>query len=255
MNKKLCDYVRSEVFPTPFCSGCGHGILMNTILRCMKQLELDTKELIFVSGIGCAGWIPSPHFAADVVHVTHGRAIPFAVGIKSANPALRVIVISGDGDLASIGGNHLIHAAHRNFDITVICANNQIYGMTGGQTASTTPVGAFTSIAPAGNKEAPLDLCKLVIAAGASYVARYTVFHTKQLERAIKMGLTSNKKGFSFIDCISPCPTEYGRRNRFKTPVDMMKGLKLNCVPMDLSQAMSEKSIGDRIYIGEFSRR
>jgi len=137
--------IRQDMFPTPFCPGCGHGILLAAILRAIDELGCDMDEMLFVSGIGCGGWIPSPHYAADTMHVTHGRPIPFATGAKLFNPDLKVVVIGGDGDIASIGGNHLIHAARRNIDMTVICANNGIYGMTGGQVTPTTPQGARTA--------------------------------------------------------------------------------------------------------------
>ena len=147
---KLDKYIRPEVFPTPFCQGCGHGILMQAILRAIDELSLDIDKMVFVSGIGCAAWIPSPHFAADTLHTLHGRPIAYATGIKLFNPSLKVVVISGDGDLAAIGGNHLIHAARRNIELSVICANNSIYGMTGGQMAPTTLPGQKTTSSPQG---------------------------------------------------------------------------------------------------------
>ena len=139
MNEKIYQMINQQAFPTPFCPGCGHGILMNAVLRAIAELEYDMKNMVFVSGIGCAAWIPSPHFKADTLHTLHGRAVAYATGAKLFNPKLKIMVISGDGDLSAIGGNHLIHAARRNMDMTVVCANNGIYGMTGGQVASTTP--------------------------------------------------------------------------------------------------------------------
>ncbi|GAF92974.1 unnamed protein product, partial [marine sediment metagenome] len=167
MARDLEEYLRPGLDSTPFCPGCGHGILMNLILRAIDELKLSMDEMLFVSGIGCAAWIPSPHFNADTLHTLHGRAIAFATGAKMFNPKLNVMVISGDGDLTSIGGNHLIHAARRNIDLSVICANNMIYGMTGGQVASTSPLGALTSTTMDGNIYRPFDLCKLVLGAGA----------------------------------------------------------------------------------------
>lgn len=245
-------YIREEALPTPFCPGCGHGILMGAIARAVESSGIDMKKMLFVSGIGCAAWIPSPHFAADTLHVTHGRPIAFATGAKLAKPSLTVMVISGDGDLAAIGGNHLIHAARRNIEMTVICANNGIYGMTGGQVAPTTPLGAFTSTTPKGNTERPFDLCKLVEAAGASYVARYTVLHTRQLIRAIKTALTV--KGFAFIEVISPCPTEYGRRNKMRSPTALLESLKEDYVSEGLLKAAGER-VKDKMAIGEFVKR
>jgi 2-oxoglutarate ferredoxin oxidoreductase subunit beta len=151
INERMQKLIRAEAFPTPFCPGCGSGILMNAIVRAIAELEIDLDQLLFVSGIGCSAWIPSPHYNADTLHTLHGRPVAFAVGAKLYNPKLKVIVISGDGDLSSIGGNHLIHAARKDIDITVICANNMIYGMTGGQLAATTPLEFRTVTTPKGN--------------------------------------------------------------------------------------------------------
>lgn len=186
MGRDLEKYLRPEVKSTPFCPGCGHGILMNLILRAIDALELRMDEMLFVSGIGCAAWIPSPNFNADTLHTLHGRAVAFATGAKMFNPKLKTMVISGDGDLASIGGNHLIHAARRNIDLTVICANNMIYGMTGGQVASTSPVGAITSTTTEGNIYRPFDLCRSVLRTGVVYVTWYSVTQPSSLVKAIK---------------------------------------------------------------------
>ena len=228
MKHPLMKYLREEVFPTPFCSGCGHGILLSAVLRAIDGLDYDMDEMLFVSGIGCAAWIPSPHFAADTLHVTHGRGVAFATGAKIQNPNLKVMVISGDGDIAAIGGNHLIHAARRNIDLTVICANNSVYGMTGGQLAPTTPLECYTSTSPLGNTEPPFDLCKLVEGAGAGYVARYTVLNIHLLIKSIKNALQYD--GFSFLEVISPCPTQFGRMNAVATASDMFKRLKVEYV-------------------------
>lgn len=250
MSKHLYKYVRSDVFPTPFCSGCGHGILMGAILRAIDELEYDIDEMLFVSGIGCGAWIPSPHFAADTLHVTHGRPIAFATGAKLFKPSLKVVVISGDGDLASIGGNHLIHAARRDTDLTVICANNGIYGMTGGQVAASTPLDARTSTTPDGNRERPFDLCRLVEAAGGTYVARYAVIQIKPLIRSIKRGL--EHAGFSFIEVLSPCPTQFGRRNASGSPYEMLQTLRANCVSRRKGEAMETENVEGKILTGEF---
>jgi len=242
--------IRSETFPTPFCSGCGHGILMGAILRAIDELEYDIDRMVFVSGIGCGGWIPSPHFAADTLHVTHGRPIAFATGVKTFNPDLNVVVIGGDGDIASIGGNHLIHAARRDLDLTVICANNLIYGMTGGQLTPTTPEGAYTATTPQGNPERPFDLCKLVTAAGATYVARYSVYHVRPLIKTLKTAL--QHKGFGFVEVLSSCPTQYGRRNDLATPVQMLHHFKETCVTSKRAQRMTGEELAGKIIIGEF---
>ena len=165
----LAKYIRPSAKTTANCPGCGNGILTQSILRAIGELGLTLDDFIFVSGIGCAAWIPSPSFFADVLHTTHGRPIAFGIGIKAALPGKRVMVISGDGDLTAIGGNHLIHAARRNIAMTVFCVNNGIYGMTGGQVAPTTPLGLTTVTTPFGNVENPFDICELVKGAGASF--------------------------------------------------------------------------------------
>ncbi|MBA7664283.1 hypothetical protein ES703_72340 [subsurface metagenome] len=251
MGRDLEKYLRPEVKSTPFCPGCGHGILMNLILRAIDALELRMDEMLFVSGIGCAAWIPSPNFNADTLHTLHGRAVAFATGAKMFNPKLKTMVISGDGDLASIGGNHLIHAARRNIDLTVICANNMIYGMTGGQVASTSPVGAITSTTTEGNIYRPFDLCKLVLGAGAPYVARYSVTQPVSLIEAIKKSLTT--KGFTFVEVLSTCPTQFGRRNRYDSPTDMLTMLKESCISKQEAEQLSPEELQGKVITGEFS--
>ncbi len=250
MARDLEKYLRPEVKSTPFCPGCGHGILMNAILRAIDELDLTMNDMLFVSGIGCAAWIPSPHFNADTLHTLHGRAIAFATGAKMFNPKLTTMVISGDGDLTSIGGNHLIHAARRNTDLTVICANNMIYGMTGGQVASTSPVGSITATTMEGNIYRPFNLCELVLAAGASYVARYSVTQPVSLISAIKKALTVH--GFAFIEVLSPCPTQFGRRNQYDSAADMLKMLSERCISKEEAQQLSREELGERIITGEF---
>jgi 2-oxoglutarate ferredoxin oxidoreductase subunit beta len=243
-------YLRSEVKATPFCPGCGHGILLGLILRAIDGLGMDMDRILFVSGIGCAAWIPSPHFKADTLHTLHGRAIAFATGAKLAKPDLTVFVISGDGDLSSIGGNHLIHAARRNLDLKVICANNMIYGMTGGQVASTTPVGSLTSTTPKGNQDRPFDLCRLVEAAGATYVARFAVTQPLALIKSIKTAI--GNQGFSFIEVLSHCPTQFGRRNRYDQPAEMMAYLMDQCVTLKKAKDTSSRKRDEVIVTGEF---
>jgi len=251
MGRDLEKYLRPEVKSTPFCPGCGHGILMNLILRAIDDLQLRMDEMLFVSGIGCAAWIPSPNFNADTLHTLHGRAVAFATGAKMFNPKLKTMVISGDGDLASIGGNHLIHAARRNIDLTVICANNMIYGMTGGQVASTSPVGAITSTTTEGNIYRPFDLCKLVLGAGAPYVARYSVTQPVSLIEAIKKSLTI--EGFTFVEVLSTCPTQFGRRNRYDSPTDMLNMLKESCISKQEAEQLTPEELQGKIITGEFS--
>jgi 2-oxoglutarate ferredoxin oxidoreductase subunit beta len=223
---------------------------MNCILRAIDELKMDMNEMLFVSGIGCAAWIPSPHFNGDTLHTLHGRAVAFATGAKLFNPDLSVMVISGDGDLSSIGGNHLIHAARRNIDLKVICANNMVYGMTGGQVASTTPRGSKTSTTTAGNPYQPFDLCRLVRGAGGTYVARYSVTQPVALIRSIKKAI--QHVGFSFIDVLSPCPTHYGRRNLMSRPEEMIQDLIRRCILKEEAERLAEEELAGRIITGEF---
>ncbi|MFX1509244.1 MAG: thiamine pyrophosphate-dependent enzyme [Promethearchaeota archaeon] len=204
------NYLRN--LPSAFCAGCGNGTILNSFVRAVDELimtkQIRHKDLLGVSGIGCSAWIPSPHFKGDTLHTTHGRAIAFATGAKVMNPQLKIVVFTGDGDGAAIGGNHLIHAARRNIPMTVILVNNLNYGMTGGQSAPTTPLHVQTSTYPQ-HPEAPFDLTQLVLGAGASYVARWTTFYVNELIATIKEALIH--PGFSFIEVISQCPTYAAR--------------------------------------------
>jgi 2-oxoglutarate ferredoxin oxidoreductase subunit beta len=250
MARDMDAYLRPEVQSTPFCPGCGHGILMGAILRALDELHPDLDQVLFVSGIGCAAWIPSPHFKVDTLHTIHGRALAFATGAKLHRPESTVIVVSGDGDLSSIGGNHLIHAARRNLDVTTICANNMIYGMTGGQVASTTPEGAQSATTPQGNPDRPFDLCRLVEAAGAAYVARYAVVQPLLLKRSIQRAIGT--RGFSFIEAVSPCPTQFGRRNRLGEPAEILKALQKSLVSRKEAQTLLPEALNARVVYGEF---
>lgn len=206
-------YLRQAMFPTIFCDGCGIGNVLNYTLWAIDELGLDLDRTVFVSGIGCSSRL-SGYVNADGMHTTHGRALAFASGIKAANPALTVIVFTGDGDGAGIGGNHLLHAIRRNSDLTVILVNNFTYGMTGGQSAPTTPAGAFSTTTPYGNVEHPLDICELAMAVGAPYVARWSVGSPYQPIKSIAQAI--GKKGFALVELLVPCPTAYGRRNGLK---------------------------------------
>ena len=251
MARDLEQYLRPEVGVTFFCPGCGEAILMGLILRAIDELKVSMDDMLFVSGIGCASLISSSHFNADTLHTLHGRAIAFATGAKMVNPKLKVMVISGDGDLADIGGNHLIHAARRNTDIAVICANNMNYGMTGGQVSSTTPFGAFTTTTAQGNPYHPFDLCRLVKAAGAVHVARYSVTQPFAVINSIKKVLQA--QGFSFIEILTPCPTQFGRRNQFDAPADMLKLLMDKCIMKEDAEGLSSEELSDKIITGEFT--
>jgi len=210
-------YLRTEILPTVFCPGCGNGQVLNAVIRAIDDLKISQNELVFVSGIGCSSRLPA-YIVADGVHTTHGRAIAFATGIKLTNPKLKVIVFTGDGDLAAIGLNHFLQAIRRNVDITVICINNENYGMTGGQVSPTTPMGDISTTTPYQNIEHSFNLSFLAKAAGAVYVARWTTAHPVQIINAIKNGI--QKKGLAFIEILSPCPVS---RKRFKRPRDYLR--------------------------------
>ncbi len=220
----LSEYLRMDRLPHIWCEGCGLGIILRAYVEALRETGMDLDKIVTVSGIGCAGRA-SGYVNTDAFHTTHGRALPFATGVNLANPELKPVVISGDGDLFAIGGNHLIHAARRNINMLVICSNNFNYGMTGAQYGPTTPKNMRTPTSPFGNMENPFNLVSLVTAAGASMVSRWTVYHAFQLKNAIKTGL--QKKGFSFIEVISPCTTGFGRLNKM-TPIQMMNQLKDN---------------------------
>lgn len=246
----LAQYIRPSAKTTANCPGCGNGILAQSILRAIEELHLTLDDFVFVSGIGCAAWIPSPSFFADVLHTTHGRPIAFATGIKAAMPQKHVMVISGDGDLTAIGGNHLIHAARRNIAMTVICVNNGIYGMTGGQVAPTTPLGLTTVTTPFGNAENPFDICDLVKGAGASFIARWTTYHPRQMERTIKKAI--QKKGFAFVEILSQCPVEFGRKTGLGNAVQMLEWYKTKSITVTRAKDLSPAELRDRIVVGEF---
>ena len=216
----LSEWLRMERIPHIWCSTCGIGTAVTCFIEAIKKSQIPREDIVVVSGIGCSGRIAG-YIKLDSFHTTPGRAVPFAVGLKLAKPKLKVVVFSGDGDLISIGRNHLIHAARRNLDITVLCINNFIYAMTGGQLAPTTPLTAVATTAPYGSYENPFNLPLLAASCGANYVARWTVLHVRQLTNAINEAL--NKKGFSFIEIICPCTTHYARKNKLGTGLDLMK--------------------------------
>jgi len=247
----LRKYTRPHVKKTTTCPGCGNGIVAQAILRAIDELQLSMDDFVFVSGIGCSAWIPSPLFAADTLHTTHGRPVAFATGVKLGRPESYVMVASGDGDLTAIGGNHLIHAARRNIDITVVLVNNGIYGMTGGQTAPTTPRGLTTITSPYGSMEHALNISEMITAAGAPYVARWTTFHPRQLTRSIKKGI--QKKGFALIEAVSQCPVQFGRASKIGSAVNILQYFKENSIRIDKAAQMSEAELGGKIVVGEFA--
>ncbi|UCB43859.1 MAG: hypothetical protein JSV77_04220 [Dehalococcoidales bacterium] len=223
----LEDYLRFDRLPHIWCPGCGLGTVLGAFLRGLLQSGLTPDKVAVVSGIGCTGR-SAGYIKLDSFHTTHGRAIAFATGLKLAKPELKVVVFSGDGDLAAIGGNHLIHAGRRNIDLTVLCVNNFNYGMTGGQFGPTTPVAARSTTSRTGNIENPFNMSALAAASGATYVARWTAAQVHQMERSITEALL--KRGFSFVEVISPCPTYYGRMNRLPTGLDQMRYYRSNSV-------------------------
>ena len=206
-----------------FCPGCLIGTIITSITTCLKERGFTSKDYAVVSGIGCTGR-SSGCFKAPAFHTTHGRAIPFATGLKLANPKLEVIVLSGDGDLFAIGGNHFIHAARRNIEITVLCVNNNVYGMTGGQVAPTTHIGDITQTTPYGNMEPPFNLINLAAASGATYVARWPGYDTLRLQKSIFKSI--DNEGFNFIEVLAPCFIQYGTKNRLGDAVEMLEWMK-----------------------------
>jgi 2-oxoglutarate/2-oxoacid ferredoxin oxidoreductase subunit beta len=219
----MAEFLRMDRMPHIWCPGCGVGTVVTCFAEAIKAGGHDRDKIAVVSGIGCTGRVAG-YVKFDSFHTTHGRAIPFATGLKLANPELKVVVISGDGDLASIGGNHLIHAARRNMDLMVICVNNFTYGMTGGQVTPTTPTQANASTTPYGNYETPFSLPFLADAAGATFVARWAALHARNITQTLRKAL--NHRGFSFIEIVAPCTTLYQRRNKLGDGVDAMEYYK-----------------------------
>ena len=247
---RLDSYLRGERMPHIWCPGCGLGTSLNCFLSGLEKSGLAPDKVAVVSGIGCSGRAAG-YVRLDSFHTTHGRAIPFATGLKLANPELKVVVFSGDGDLVAIGGNHLIHAARRNIDITVICVNNFNYGMTGGQMGPTTPTLARTSTSLKGNFEQPFNVPYLAATCGAVYVARWTALHVRQLERSITEALL--KKGFTLVEVISPCPTLFGRMNRQPSGLEQLRYYRENSVIKNGADPRSvDISLDGRIIVGKF---
>lgn len=214
------EFLRMDRMPHIWCSGCGIGIVVTAFAEALRKTEIDINKVCVVSGIGCTGRVAG-YIKLDSFHTTHGRAVPFATGLKLGNPELQVVVFSGDGDIVGIGGNHFIHAARRNMDLLVICVNNFNYAMTGGQVAATTPILANLSTAPYGNFEYPFNLPYLADACGATYVARWTALHLRRVRFSIQEAL--QKRGFRFIEVITPCVTLYARRNRLGDGLNLLK--------------------------------
>lgn len=236
MEELIDEYFRPGRLPHIWCPGCGHGVITGCIVKAVDKLALSKDEVAVVSGIGCSSRA-SGYLDFNTVHSAHGRALPVATGIKLSDPKLTVIVVTGDGDAAAIGGNHLIHAARRNIDITVVLYNNSIYGMTGGQYSPMTPLHAKATTAPYGTIERDFNVAELVKAAGATFVARSTSFHAQMTTDLIAKGIAH--KGFSLIEVVSACPTSYGRQNKMGGPADMMKWQRDHGVPMAAYEKLS----------------
>ncbi|MBI5967418.1 MAG: 2-oxoacid:ferredoxin oxidoreductase subunit beta [Deltaproteobacteria bacterium] len=248
MNPLAEKYLRKAALPLIFCAGCGDGTVLNVFLRAIEEMGIF-DELALVGGIGCSGWLPT-YLRTDVLHVLHGRAIPFASGLKLTDPRRKVVVFTGDGDCVGIGGNHFIHGARRNIDLTVIMMNNGIYGMTGGQMAPTTPLQGRTQTSPYGNIEFPFDVCDLARAAGATYVARWTTAHPKQLLQAIIEGISHS--GFSFIEVLSQCPTQAGRYiEGTSDPGELLALFKKRAIPVDQAKNMPPSDLEGKIIVGK----
>ncbi len=241
-------YLRHDKkFPHVWCPGCGNGIVLGSLIRAIDRLGLTQDEIVLASGIGCAGRM-SVYADFNTLHATHGRALTFATGIKLARPELTLIAVMGDGDATGIGGNHFIHAARRNLNMTAIIINNQIYGMTGGQYSPTTPYGAHAATAVFGNLEHAFSIAELAVTAGASFVARGTVYHVPELDRLLEKGIAKN--GFSVIEILSNCHTQFGRRNQMGDPVTMMRWLKEHAVPAVKAGDLAPESIEGKFTIG-----
>ncbi|MCK5832707.1 2-oxoacid:ferredoxin oxidoreductase subunit beta [bacterium] len=244
------DYLRiQKKFPTVWCPGCGIGAVMSAIIRAIHELGINKNNVALISGIGCSSRMPI-YVDFNTLHTTHGRALPFATGIKMVRPDMKVIVVSGDGDALAIGGNHFIHACRRNIDISMILINNYIYGMTGGQVSPTTPLDSYAHTAPYGSIDPPFDAVKLASSAGATYVARGTNYHIVHTSKYIKKALTH--KGFSMVEVISQCPVLYGRLNDFKNPVEMLNWQKEKGVNLKAWEKLSDEEKVDKFPVGEF---
>ena len=245
----VMNLVRTKFMPHIWCPGCGHGIIMNALLRSIADLKLPKEKVCISSGIGCSSRMPG-YIDACTLHTAHGRSLAFATGVKMANPEMTIVDVMGDGDCTAIGGNHFIHGCRRNVDLTVVLFNNNIYGMTGGQASPMTPLGKKATTAPYGSVDRPFDACSLAEAAGATYVARSTAFHVQHLTDMIANGF--DNKGFSFIEAVVQCPTAYGRKNKMGSPANMMKWMRDSAIMKTAWDKLSEEKKEDKFPIGCF---
>ncbi len=248
VTKLIHKYLRHDKkFPHVWCPGCGIGIMLGALIRAIDRTGFEKDEIVLVSGIGCSGRLPV-YVDFNTLHTTHGRAITFATGVKLAKPQLKVIVVMGDGDAVAIGGNHFIHAARRNIDLTAIIVNNSVYGMTGGQYSPTTPYGMRSTTTVYSNIEQDFRISELAVTAGAVFVGRGTVYHAKLLDNLIEQALL--KKGFSVVEVISHCHTQYGRQNRLGSAVEMMQWQRDHAVPVEKALKMKPEELKDKVLIG-----
>jgi len=248
ITKLIHKYLRHDKkFPHVWCPGCGIGIMLGALIRAIDRIGYDKDEIVLVSGIGCSGRLPV-YVDFNTLHTTHGRALTFATGVKLAKPSLKVITIMGDGDAVAIGGNHFIHAARRNIDITAIIVNNSIYGMTGGQYSPTTPFGMRSATTVYNNIEQSFKISELAVTAGAAFVGRGTVYHAKLLDSLMETAFL--KKGFSVVEVIAHCHTQYGRQNRLGSAVEMMGWQRDHAVTVEKAARMKPEEMQDKILIG-----
>lgn len=247
------EYLRHDKkFPHVWCPGCGNGIVMGSLLRAIDSQQLNKDDVVMVSGIGCSGRMPT-YLDFNTLHTTHGRALTFATGIKLAKPSLTVMAIMGDGDATAIGGNHFIHAARRNLNLTAVIINNSIYGMTGGQYSPTTPYGSQTTTSMYGHIEHAFSIAELAVTAGASFVARTTVYHADLMDKLLEQAIA--KRGFSVLEVISNCHVQYGRRNNLGDAVEMISSFRDNAVTVRKAAQISESELKGKITIGVLTDR
>jgi len=243
-------YLRAGSLPHFFCSGCGAAQVMNFFLRAADEINLDFDRLVAIGGVGCAARIPV-YIHADALHGIHGRTLPWATGIKLYNPDLKVVIFAGDGDAVAIGGNHLIQAARRNLDVTMIVVNNLNYAMTGGQVAPTTPEELRTMTTPYGNPEPRFDICRLAMTAGATFVSRWNTYRSRQAINAIKKAL--QHKGFALVEIVSQCPTNFGRRALGTgDPVKCLQWIEEHSVTIEEARKLPEQELRDKFVLGNF---
>jgi len=252
LRERALSYLVTERFPVFWCPGCGNGVILGSIARTLARLGLERHQVVVVTGIGCWGKADD-YLDTNAIHGTHGRALAIATGIKVARPELTVLALMGDGDCATIGGNHLIHAARRNVGVVAVVSNNFNYGMTGGQYSATSPPGATTSTSPYGNPERNFDLCALAEAAGANYVARASVYHVRLLDRLLMEAFSH--PGFCLVEVLSTCPVYFGRYNRLGGPAEVMRWLASVCVPRERYETLVAQDREGKFPIGKLVER